>query len=155
MFQTRPSTEADVDWLARNLRQADMDELAAGGRESPAEVLHYGLKFSEPCVTVFDDADPRELAVAMFGVVPSGTPDVGFIWLLGSDQLSSQKLRFLRRCPEWVERFHRRFPVLMNYVDKRNTLHLSWLAWLGFTFTREVQSETGYPFIEFMRSAHV
>lgn len=155
MFQTRPSVEGDVDWLARNLRQADLNEIAAGGDDSPAAVLRQGLEQSDPCVSIFDDADPHQRPVAMFGVVPTPVPFIGFIWLLGSDQLSTQKSRFLRQCPPWVDRFHERFPVLMNYVDKRNTLHLSWLRWLGFRFTREITTEKGFPFIEFVRTANV
>lgn len=154
MLETRLSRPEDVTFLAPRLRDADLRELLAAGSPSPEQALQDGLDHSRQCVSVVNDEDS---AVAMFGVVPSPEEGVGFIWLLGSDEIKSAKTRFLRRSKLWVETFHEDFPVLTNFVDQRNEAHLMWLRWLGFSFIRTVntQGPGDWPFYEFVRIPNV
>ena len=47
------------------------------------------------------------------------------------------KIKFLRECKNRVEEMSDRFPVLFNYIDSRNKLHLTWLKWCGFKIINE------------------
>ncbi len=147
-LETRHSRPEDVTYLAPRLRPEDLRELLAAGSPSAEQALEDGLKLSRQCVSVVNEEDN---AVAMFGVCPSHEPELGYIWLLGSDEIKTNKTRFLRRSKLWVETFHEEFPVLANCVDQRNSVHLLWLRWLGFKFLRTVNSlgPGKEPFYEF------
>ena len=47
------------------------------------------------------------------------------------------KIKFLKECKSRVEEMQDKFPVLFNYIDSRNKLHLSWLKWCGFKIINE------------------
>ena len=52
-----------------------------------------------------------------------------------------------------VEIFQKRYRVLYNFIDARNTLHIKWLKWCGFTFIQK-HYDYGYEkrlFYEFVR----
>ena len=150
MLATRPSTPEDVTYLAQHLRDEDLRELLAAGASSAERALSDGLRHSAKCLTIHDE---QGRAVAMFGVVPSDEPEVGYVWLLGSDQLQFNKTQFLRRSREWIGTLHQDFPVLTNAVDVRNEVHIAWLRWLGFKFLRTANSSGpgNLPFYEFAR----
>ncbi|SCW77046.1 hypothetical protein SAMN02927900_04757 [Rhizobium mongolense subsp. loessense] len=154
MLETRRSLPEDVTYLAPRLREADLRELQAAGAAGAEQSLRDGITLSKECISIVNDDDK---AVAMFGVCPSPDSDVGYIWLLGSDEIKSNKTRFLRRSKQWIETFHQEFPVLTNYVDQRNTVHLMWLRWLGFKFLRTVNAPGpgNLPFYEFVRIRNV
>ena len=147
MAWVRAAAEVDVDFIARNMREADRMECAAYGK-SPYLALSEGFQCSLPCFTGMVDDRP----VVMFGVVPLGD-GIGSIWLLGTDAITNEiPVAFLR----WTKRL---LPVLTepltlvcNAVDKRNVVHVKWLRWLGFTFIREVRlGPSDLPFYEFAR----
>ncbi|MFB2563649.1 phage protein Gp13 family protein [Rhizobium sp. IMFF44] len=154
MLETRPSQPEDVTYLAPRLREADRQELLAAGSPSPEQSLTDGLMLSKQCISIVDEEDR---AVAMFGVCPSSEEGVGFVWLLGSDEIKRDKTKFLRRSKQWVDIFHEEFAVLTNFVDRRNEVHLKWLRWLGFKFLRIVNAPGpgNLPFYEFARIRNV
>lgn len=153
-MKPRPSIEADVKDVAEKLRQPDIDEIKALGRE-PEEALRESYFGSEPrCYTTAFKGVP----MAMFGVVPfTDHPKWGSIWLLGTDDVTDgAPISFLK----WTKLF---FPTLIepydmvcNIVDKRNTVHIKWIKWLGFKFIREVKAGPyNKTFYEFARLNHV
>ncbi len=154
MLDTRPSRPEDIAYLAPRLREADLRELVAAGVPSGEQALRDGFENSRYCVSVVNDEDR---AVAMFGCGRFTEDDVGYIWLLGSDEIQTNKTRFLRRSKHWVETFHQDFTILTNFVDQRNTVHIAWLRWLGFSILRTVNmaGPGSLPFYEFARIAHV
>jgi hypothetical protein len=154
MEAVRFSTSEDAAQLAPNLREEDLAELLAAGSPSALAALQAGVRHSKPCLSIVDDQDTP---VTMLGVVPSGDPNVGFIWLLSSDVLDKNKIKFLRHSKKWLPFFHARHPVLTNYVDARNDVHIKWLQWMGFVFLRQVPGNgpERLPFYEFVRLQHV
>lgn len=150
MEAVRFSTLDDADYLAPRLRDEDLQELIAAGSPDALTTLKAGVLFSKPALSVVD-ADDR--AVTMFGVCPSSDPFIGYIWLLSSDVLDRNKMKFLRHCKQWLEALHKHYPVLTNRVDARNTVHIKWLEWMGFTFVNRVpgQGPGNLPFYEFLR----
>lgn len=154
MKLVRPSLPRDVTYLSAHLREDDLRELLAAGSPGPRQALQDGLDYSRECFSVVDAEDNAQV---MFGVVPGETPEIGYVWLLGSAAINQEPIKFLRHCKRWVDKLQSDFPVLTNSVDKRNKLHIQWLRWLGFTFLREVRGNGpgGLPFIEFARIQHV
>ena len=149
----RPSEPLDAYVLAPELRQADKDEVAAHGGTSGLFALKRGYSRSKIAKTIC--VERTDEVVAMYGVVcidpvlPSGGA-----WLLGSDQLTRHGMTFARHCVRYIETLQDQFPVLFNYVDARNTLHIRWLKWSGFNFIQR-HEQFGYeqrPFYEFVRA---
>ncbi len=132
--------------LCSHLREADRAEVAAltGAPPElilPAQATNASAMFSS-----------KGELVGLCGCDPvQHFPEVGIIWMIGSNRLVRHRVEFLRAGRSWVIEQHRRFPLLTNRADARNTLHLRWLSWLGFRFLREVErwGAQGRPFIEF------
>jgi hypothetical protein len=149
----RPATIADCESLAPRLRKEDAAEaLAASG--IPAE---YALKFARL------HADPMVVDISgtpemIFGLKPIDAVEAR-PWMLGTSVAFTPKWRrtFLHASRIAVEEWQKRFPLLHNFIDARNTTHKRWLSWLGFHFIarHEHYGPFGLPFYEFVRIDHV
>jgi len=152
MQGARPSIQSDVDYLAPRLRPEDVAEVRANSGFEPHFTLSLGLLYSDKCFTmVTPDGEP----VGMFGVGKSNMPNTGIVWMLNTPLLEKHRVQFLRACKagEWVDVLHEKYPILTNAVDERNTKHIRWLRWLGFTFVfrHPFYGVERRPFIEFVR----
>ena len=141
----------DVPGLARRLREEDKQECLALGCE-PLDALRESYKASAMCFSIID----QDNVIGMFGVAPcpwvsTDTLKVGSVWLLGSPGIQDIRFTFLRQCSHWVDQMHAQFPVMWNWADCRNDLHLKWLRWLGFktigTHAIGVNGENFHQFI--------
>lgn len=131
-LKARPATEQDAYLLAPKLRQADLQEIEAAHGTSPLSTLIESYEISSPCFTIV--TDDGEVA-GMFGVAAGDKEGYkGVVWMLGSDLLKKHSVSFLRQSHAWVERLHKKYPVLWNFVDARNELHIGWLKWIGVQF---------------------
>lgn len=150
----RRSVARDAADLAPRLRPDDAREVLAAGSPSSLHALSGGYIHSTHCLTVTDEDDVPQI---MFGVCGVKGEDLGYIWLLGSDFLDKHPVHFLRLTPKWLDAFHADFPLLGNYVDARNTLHIKCLKWFGFSFLRRAlgSGPGNPPFLEFARLKHV
>jgi hypothetical protein len=144
----RPSVLNDCYVIAENIREDDRRELLAMSGEEPLEAMVSGFIHSDKPRTVLVGDTP----VAMFG---SGEfePGVGTVWLLGTKGIEDISMYFLRESKYWLEHLHENYDLLFNYVDERNTVHIKWLKWLGFTFIsrHEKFGVENRPFFEFVR----
>lgn len=136
----RPSTEADVEYLAVRLRSADVEELAASGW-TPFDSLSYGLHKGLVCLTMLD---PCGVPLGMVGVCPSheGFDDFGVIWLLGTDEITTHQKRFLRQSLPVLTEFYKQTGcrAFYNRTYYKNKIHHRWLKWLGFTFINTIDN---------------
>ena len=129
----RLASEIDCIYLSENLRKEDIQEIQAVTGLPPLLSLLTGLKLSSvPLVICNADCKP----VAMLGVVPNGL--IGFIWMVGTDDLKKISLSFLRNSKDVCDVLKGKHQILHNYVDKRNKLHINWLKWMGFSIINEV-----------------
>ena len=146
----RMAVWGDINPVASNMRSADRAEVFAASGSTPEKALREGL-----LATVFgartmaiclDDGTP----VSLFGVAPSGQPDVGVVWLLATDDLKQIQTQFIRECPRYIAEISRGYRVVYNLTDARNTLHHRWLRWCGFTILKrhETFGPEGRPFLE-------
>ncbi len=144
----RPSTLEDCLSLAPRLRKEDVAEIKAVNGNDPLPELKQALLVSDECWTI----DHEGLVIGMFGVAPlEGSPGVGAIWLLASDDLPKIRWSFLKRTRPWIEHFLSKYHVLTNWVDSRNEVHIKWLKWAGFEFTSATQEFSGEPFHQFVK----
>jgi hypothetical protein len=125
-----PATE-HVAELARTMRQADRDEIAACGVPDPAEAIQVSLDRATWAYCALVDGE----VAAIFGIAPYGSlvGDLGVPWLLGSDLLPRHRKAFLRLAPHYVELMRMVHPKLLNIVDSRNAMAVRWLRHAGFT----------------------
>lgn len=147
---SRDTTEGDLEFLAKNLRDADKDEIKAMVGWEPLPALRFALRHSQVCRTgLLSNHEP----VMIYGVTPSPIPGIGTIWMLATDGLLKGQTTFLRRSRNEILEISQGYKAVSNYTDARNTVHHRWLKWCGFTFIRK-QEEYGFerrPFFEFVK----
>ena len=130
----RPTEPHDIPYLARNLRRGDLEEIKAGRNQDPETAIRASAEASEEVYTAVADEGP----IAIFGVAKTpGKPDNGCIWMLGTDAVPNHRRALSIISEEVFERWHKRYPVLWNYVDSRNVVHINWLKHVGCSFIGE------------------
>jgi hypothetical protein len=147
------ATESHVEALAADPRPADVVELWAQARETPASAMRRGMASGVFAFTGLVDDEP----ILMFGVTPASLlGGVGCPWMVGSGRLERNARVFVPACRGVVAEMNRMFPVLRNFVDERNTLAVRWLDWLGFAILPAVPfGPDRLPFHPFEKRAHV
>lgn len=125
------ATKAHAEYLAPRLRRKDIVEVHIGGFDSAQEALDYGIGNDKITITALDAEDNP---FAMFGV---GNKDgVDYIWLLGTDGVEKHRYDFLKACKIMLPALLTDYPSVTNIVYAEYKAALSWLKWLGATFTR-------------------
>ena len=77
--------------------------------------------------------------------------DHDMIWMLCTPAIHDYPITFAREAKRFID--SRTEPYLWNVVDKRNTVHLKLLKFLGFNFHEEVEfGPNKLPFIRFDKS---
>lgn len=144
----RRASPEDAAFLAPRLRAEDRREVLAATGQTPEDLLPGSLAdaLAALCV-VSDEGEP----FGIFGVHPvPGMPLVGAVWLLATPALERHTLPFLRQCRRWTEALHTVRPVLVNFADARNTVHVRWIEWCGFSLLAR-HAWGGTTFIEFAK----
>ncbi len=149
----RTPTDADIAFVVNNLRDADRDEIsAATGAKNPALIVSEAVRLSVPGITLLA---PTGEPVGLAGVVPAvqAGNSLGIIWMVGTDGIETCRRPFLRHSRVLSEWLNSKYDVLANCVDARNTVHIRWLRWCGFTFINrhEQYGAEGRPFLAFVR----
>ena len=127
--------------VASNLRPEDRREIVEGHGLDPIE--HLTLSVHRGFGVWFEV--PNGKTAGMAGVGPDGS-----IWMLCTPAIHDYPITFAREAKRFVE--SRTEPLLWNIVDKRNTVHLKLLKYLGFKFLREFKyGPNNLSFIEFCR----
>lgn len=127
------------------MRQADRDEVDAISGRTPYEALRLSFRKSTVAHTALINGRPE----VMWGVGDINIlTGVGGAWLLGTDAVVRHQVRFVRDSLEYRDQLFRRYSVLRNFVDVRNTVSIRWLRWLGATFSDPV-SLRGHEFLLF------
>ena len=144
----RVATEQDCIYLSKRLRKEDYQEIKAVSGLSPLISLLIGLEISDVPLVI---CNKKNNPVAMLGVVPQGL--FGAIRMVGTDELKKISLSFIRNCKGVCEILQKNYQLLNNFVDARNTLHINWLKWMGFTFINKhkqygVERRLFYEFVK-------
>ena len=120
-IQEKATTQADINDLVKNLRKADYEEVKAiSGEESiKKSILEYS-------VSIFAD----DILCGVYGVVKA--EGFGSPYLLCTDQIGKIAKTFLKESKARVKAMEDKFPILFNYIDSRNSLHLKFIKMCGF-----------------------
>ena len=136
-----PITEEAALAVASNLLPDDYREVAEGHGHDPVEAIPQCSQIGD---TVYFNVPNGQIA-GVAGVQPDGR-----IWMLCTPAILKYPKTFAREAKRFVE--SREEKLLWNIVDKRNTVHLKLLRFLGFKFLREVKhGPNNLSFIEFCR----
>ena len=149
-----PTTVEDVDYIAPKLRQADRNECLAATGKAPLSVLYTSLMIGDMTLTM---RSPDGERVGLCGVASSPIDDAGVVWMCATDDIYQHQTTFLRNSKKALQELSEDYLVLFNCVDARNTVHIKWLRWMGFTFINEHPNYGAEKrlFYEFVRINHV
>ena len=126
--------------VASNLRSDERREVEEGHGLDPFVMITS--KAQEGSCVYFNV--PNGKTAGMAGVDPGG-----LIWMLTTPAIEEYPVTFAREAKSYVER---QKGLLWNIVDKRNTVHLKLLKFLGFKFLREIfHGPSQLTFIEFCK----
>ena len=126
--------------VASNLRPEDRRECVEGHGIVPT--IHIPLASLSGFCRYF--TMPNGETAGMVGIQGSK------IWMLCTPVIEKYPLTFAREAKRFIN--SRTEPCLWNVVDKRNTVHLKLLKFLGFTFHEELLfGPNNLPFIKFSK----
>ena len=136
-----PLTPEAAFEVASNLLPEDRKEVEEGHGYDPTVILPSTYDMGD---SVYFRVPNGELA----GI--AGVHDEGQIWMLCTPAILKYPVTFAREAKRYVD--SRQEKLLWNIVDKRNTVHLKLLRFLGFKFLRELKhGPNQLTFIEFCR----
>ena len=136
-----PLTPEAAFEVASNLLPEDRKEVEEGHGYDPTVILPSTYEMGD---SVYFRVPNGELA----GI--AGVHDEGQIWMLCTPAILKYPVTFAREAKRYVD--SRQEKLLWNIVDKRNTVHLKLLRFLGFKFLRELKhGPNQLTFIEFCR----
>jgi hypothetical protein len=149
----RPANGKDIKLVAAAMRECDVAEIWAASHGHPRRALERGLASSVFSRTGLVGPVP----VCIFGVSPGSLlTGVGVPWMLATPGLVRAQRPFLRLSRPVVDAMNDIFPVLVNYVDARNTDSVRWLRSLDFVVEDPApHGVEGLPFHRFSRTRHV
>ncbi len=134
----RPAKWSDVEQLAPILRPEDTAELYASTGMSPLGALMEGYKWSQEC-HVFTHPDDGGV-IGLFGVgAQEEAPWLGVVWAVASPRILDIKEHLTVTHKAFMAKWHERWPILGNYIDERNTLHIKWIKRMGYVLGTRVE----------------
>ena len=131
--------------VASNLRPEDLSECVEGWGINP--LIEVPLASQRGFCVSFTVPNGETAGVA-------GIMDGGQVWMLCTPAIHKYPITFAREAKRFID--SRPEKILYNVVDKRNTVHLKLLKFLGFKFIREKPfGPNQLPFIEFIKCAQL
>ena len=126
--------------VASNLRKDDLRECVEGhGIEPTIDIPLASLRG-----TCYYFTMPNGETAGMVGIHDT------MIWMLCTPVIELYPMTFAREAKKFID--SRTEPLLWNVVDKRNTVHLKLLKFLGFNFHEELLfGPNNLPFIKFSK----
>lgn len=130
VVEFRPPLARDISYLARHLRQADVDEVRASGYDDTLEAITYSVRSSTHCAMVAINGTP----VAVVGLVPINlVAGVAAPWMLGTDAVTRERRALMTYTKPYIRTMLKAYPHLVNYVHAPNTVAVNWLRHIGFS----------------------
>lgn len=141
------ATAQTLAQVADNMRQEDIREIEVATGKTPHESLQDSLSFPGEVWVAYLDGSRSPFAA--FGC------SRGVVWLLCTDEVQNAKLSVFKEARKVINRWLNEYGLLQNFAFVENTLHLSWIKALGFTFGTRVEHR-GHLFQHFvMEKGHV
>lgn len=132
--EIRRATPADVEILARTMRDADKREVLALGH-TPRHALEMALRTSVGAyVGIGNDEVQAMLGVGTYGLLS----DVGIPWMLSAEGIDLWSKSVGLESVKFHRVLKQRFRRLENIVHAENESAINWLRWLGYTIEEPV-----------------
>ena len=130
--------------MASNLRPDDRREVEEGHGLVPT--IHIPLASQKDNCIYFTVPNGETAGIA-------GINKAGAVWMLCTDAIHDYPITFAREAKRFID--SRPEELLWNIVDKRNTVHLKLLKYLGFEFLKEITyGPNNLTFIQFAKCVH-
>jgi len=144
----RQATLSDIKELSLTMRKEDMDEIYLSSGSTPLAALTAGFYNSnEVCAIEWEGK-----VMAIFGVV--GERGRGASpWMLGAPGIERCR-SLLRECRKVLQRYTQEYRYLENACWCKNSVHIQWIGWLGFTFSGS-DTRNGELFLHFHKGTYV
>ncbi len=127
---TRDLDNQDIPKLIEGMRDPDIAEVIAMSGPNIALTLERAVSASTDCWAV----DHRDGLYMLCGVAPvSLIGGIGCPWMLGTTLIDQSPKPLMGVSVPYRERMEKSYPMLVNYVDARNTRSIRWLSRIGFT----------------------
>ena len=142
----------DAVMLAKDLKPLDKLEIKYSHDDTPLDALLSC--FHQKDAENYTIVDHNDVVYGMFGV--NADPDLegyGIIWLLSSTKLQKFPISFFKGSIKWIEKLHKNYDHIYNFVYEKNWQSLKWLQLCGFKpiATKKI-GRYNKPFILIMRS---
>ena len=130
VYSFREALPSDREFLANNLRAADVREVfASSGPVSMLAILEESSEGSDECLVAVDQDDQPLFIMGISMVVDSAV-----IWGMGTNRIDNEyTYSFLRESREIIASWFERFQCehMFNFIHADNEVHLRWIKWLG------------------------
>lgn len=127
---------SDIEHIAKNMRQADIDELKAayGDKTNVRGLLKISVNMTPDPVTILCPSGSGE-PIALLGTIPPSLIGDGLAkpWMLGTDSVFKYPRAIVKGGQTYVKAMLERYGSLENFVDVRNKVSTKWLKTIGFT----------------------
>ena len=122
------STREDAEYIAKHMRQADVQEIFDSHHFSPEEAMDFTIKNTIFCLTV----KVKGVPAIIFGINgDSVLSERGTIFMLGTDDIQKLRFRFVRHSRKFIDMMLEQYSYLYNFVSADNFLSVGWLKFLG------------------------
>lgn len=128
MYFIREALMEDASAITPHLRDADKNEIIASSGNNIEQAILYSILSSEAWTVCLPDGR----IICMYGI-GDDTTGYGIPWMIGTDDMIKHRKALIKDARDWVESYLEIYPVLYNYVDSRNKVHIKWLRHIGFT----------------------
>jgi hypothetical protein len=136
MVHVLKADEVSLLQVAQHMRQEDIREVEGATGMTPFESLMVSLSLPGDVYVAYlgeEGSSGRGKPFAAFGC------SEGTVWLLCTEEVSKAKITTFKVAREYIQHWLEQYGRLENYADCRNTLHLSWIKAIGFTFGEKVE----------------
>ena len=140
----------DASTIAPHLRDADKNEIIASHGPDIEQAVLHSIMGSEASTVCLPDGTP----ICIFGIGDDMQGN-GIPWMIGTDEMIKHRKALIRDARKWINDQLEVYPLLYNYADSRNTVHINWLRHIGFTVSdipEYIGVDPEVPFYLFTRS---
>jgi hypothetical protein len=145
-YNIRAASVMDAAIIAPLLREEDKNEIAAMLGWDAKSAIEYSISTSDEA---FIATRPDGYPILIAGV------GEGIPWMLGTPLVSKYGKSLVKEGRKKVREWTDKYDYLTNYVDVRNSTHVMWLSYMGFTIEfahHFIGADRNVPFYRFYRS---
>jgi hypothetical protein len=138
--EVRDATLEDAKFIGANLRECDRREIDALTGVSPMSAVCDSYSATKTGRGFCRVGTVDDVPVVILGVTQA-SDDIGIPWMMATDGLYvPEAIRHMKHVGnEIVQEMQVRFKKLINVIDARNTVSITWLKSLGFVFVGKME----------------